>query len=135
MDKIFGYVTKEDIWIANKYIKRHFTALVIRICTLKTTMRDHYTPGTMTKIKKIEHTKGWWRYEENWSLIHNLWESKMNNHFAKNNLAVSSKLNIQLHNLEIPLLGIYPREINVVPILIHKCFVLFVIDKFETTKM
>lgn len=57
----------------------------------------------------------------------------MYNHFAKQ---FDSFIKIiQLYNLEIPLLGIYSREINAVSILVHKCSILFIIDKIRTTKI
>ena len=52
-----GYLTKEDIQIANKHMKRCFTSYVIRELQIKTTMRYHYTSIRMTKITNHENTK------------------------------------------------------------------------------
>ena len=44
--------TKEDMWMANKHIKRHSTLFVIREMQIKIPMRYHFTPTRMAIIRK-----------------------------------------------------------------------------------
>ena len=54
--KTFRHLTKKDIWMANKDMKRCSTLLVIMEIQIKTIMRYHYTPIKTAKIKGIDHT-------------------------------------------------------------------------------
>lgn len=71
--------TLEDVQMANKYMKRCPTLLIIKELQVKNTMKYNYTLIREAEIKKIDidNARYWRGFGATGTLMHSWWEYKM----------------------------------------------------------
>ena len=108
--------SKEDTWMANRYLKRCSKSLILREMQVKTTVRHHFTLVRMSITTKFTNNECWRGCGAKGTLLTLLVGMEIDTAIIQNSMQVpekKEKQKIQLpYDPAIPLLGIYQEKMK-----------------------
>jgi hypothetical protein len=100
--------------MAEKNLKKCSASLIIREMKIKTTLRFHFTPVRMAKIKNSGDSRCYRGCRERGTLLHCWWDCKLVKSLCKSVWRFLRNMDIVLlEDPAIPFLGIYPEDVSI----------------------